>query len=112
MNKIMTDVSFGDSIIKFSSWMLKMKVTINLLPRRKLYALDVYTGVEVHELEWQAPVRKDPTVLILCPHIRQTYGGKFKEKMLVLLVIELRFSSLMACYVSDRAIPAYQSWRC
>jgi hypothetical protein len=27
--------------------MLKMKITINSPPRRKLYALDVYSGVEV-----------------------------------------------------------------
>jgi hypothetical protein len=27
--------------------MLKMKITINLLSRRKLYALDVYSVVEV-----------------------------------------------------------------
>jgi hypothetical protein len=43
----MTDVSFGESLIKFSIGMLKMKITINLLPRRKMYALDMYSGVEV-----------------------------------------------------------------
>jgi hypothetical protein len=52
MNKIMTDVSFGDFFITFSSWLLKMKIS-----RRKLYALNVYSGVEVilevHEGEWQ-----------------------------------------------------------
>jgi hypothetical protein len=33
--------------IKFSNWMLKIKITIHLLPRRNLHALDVYSGVEV-----------------------------------------------------------------
>ena len=87
---------------------------VNLLPRRKLYALDVYGGVEVipevHDGQGQGPVREDITILILCSHIRQAYGGECKEKMLVLLVIDPRFSSSMACYVTDRAIPAYQSW--
>jgi hypothetical protein len=93
--------------------MLKTKITINSLPRRKLYDLDVYSGVEVilevHEGEWQAPLRKYRTILILCSQIRQTYGVEYKEKMLVLLVIEPRSSSLIANHVTDRAISVHQS---
>jgi hypothetical protein len=83
--------------------MLKMKITINSFPSHKLYSLDVYSGVEVilevREGEWQAPLRKDPTILILCPQIRQIYGGEFKQKILVLLMIEPLSSSPMASHV-------------
>jgi hypothetical protein len=74
MIMIRADVSFGDYFIKFSNWILKMKITINLLPRRKLYALDVYSGVEVilelREGEWQIPLRKDLKIIFFFSQIR------------------------------------------
>jgi hypothetical protein len=66
--------------------MLKMKITINLLPRHKLYALDVYSGVEVilevHEWQWQAPLKKNLTILILYPLIHRTMEVNSKRKCL------------------------------
>jgi hypothetical protein len=64
--------------------------------------------LEIHERGCQA-LRKDLTILILCSQIPQTYGGEFKERMLVLRVIEPQPSSTMANHVIDRAIPARQS---
>jgi hypothetical protein len=92
--------------------MLQMKITMSLLPRRNLYALDVYSGVvvilEVYEGERQTPLRKELKIIFLCSQIRQTYGGDFREKMFVLLVIETRSCSAMANHITVRVIRDHQ----
>jgi hypothetical protein len=93
--------------------MLKMKITINLLPHCMLYALDVYSGMKVilhvYEGERQTPLRKELKIIFLCSQIQQTYGGEFKEKMLVLLVIEPRSSSPMADHITARSTRDHQT---
>jgi hypothetical protein len=77
------------------------------------YTLGVYSGVEVilelHEGGLQASRRRDLTILIWCPQIRQTYGHGVREKMIVLFVIEPWSSSPMASHVTDGVTPAHQS---